>query len=153
MTLLYRASEHGFESWDFHIKCDNKPKTLTLIKSLNGNIFGGYTDLCWDSTSGYKCDPNAFLFSLTNWQKQSAKIQIRQNYGQAIFCHSTYGPSFGDRGNELVVSQGTDNMRKGWSKLNNCYRLANYPQGSDGSNFLAGSTWFEVTEVEVFMKN
>jgi hypothetical protein len=43
-NLIYRASQDGFEAANFHSKCDNKPNTLVIIKSENGNIFGGYTD-------------------------------------------------------------------------------------------------------------
>lgn len=39
---LYRASQDGFEAAQFHSKSDNKPNTLVLIKSANGNVFGGY---------------------------------------------------------------------------------------------------------------
>ena len=31
----------------FHAKCDKKFKTLTIVKSTNGNIFGGYTSADW----------------------------------------------------------------------------------------------------------
>jgi len=30
--LLYRASEHGFASQDFHARCDGKTNTLTICK-------------------------------------------------------------------------------------------------------------------------
>ncbi len=43
-TLIYRASRDGFEASQFNTQCDNKPNTLILIKSTNGNIFGGYTE-------------------------------------------------------------------------------------------------------------
>jgi hypothetical protein len=32
-TLLYRATEDGFDAADFHRKCDNKGATLTIIKT------------------------------------------------------------------------------------------------------------------------
>lgn len=47
--LLYQWSRDGFEASDFHSRCDGKPKTLTLVKSSNENIFGGYTILPWQS--------------------------------------------------------------------------------------------------------
>ncbi len=34
--LLYRASRDGFQSKNFHDKCDGKVKTLTVIKSKEG---------------------------------------------------------------------------------------------------------------------
>jgi hypothetical protein len=37
--LLYRASETGFHSSQFHSKCDGKPNTLSILKA-NGFVFG-----------------------------------------------------------------------------------------------------------------
>ena len=52
-TLLYRASEHGFKASDFHSKCDNKGKTISLIQDTNDNVFGGYTSQSWTSKGKY----------------------------------------------------------------------------------------------------
>ena len=43
-TLTYRATEHGFGFNDFHLKCAEQEKCLTIVKSENGNVFGGYID-------------------------------------------------------------------------------------------------------------
>ncbi len=32
LSLIYRASQDGFEASSFHSKCDNKPNSLTIIK-------------------------------------------------------------------------------------------------------------------------
>ena len=43
--LIYAASGDEFSSRDFHAKCDNRSKTLIVIKSEPfGYIFGGYTE-------------------------------------------------------------------------------------------------------------
>jgi hypothetical protein len=42
--LIYRASRDGFEFLNFHTKCDNTPKTLVIVKSAYGNVFGGNTE-------------------------------------------------------------------------------------------------------------
>ena len=42
--LLYRATEHGFASIQFHSKCNGHANTLTILKaSLSSFIFGGFT--------------------------------------------------------------------------------------------------------------
>lgn len=46
---IYQASADGFSSASFHDKCDGVTATLTIIKTTNGNIFGGYTDKPWNS--------------------------------------------------------------------------------------------------------
>ena len=64
-NLIYRSSRDGFEASSFHSKCDNKPNTLIIIKSTNGNVFGGYTEKSWNHSGGLygdvKNDPNSFL--------------------------------------------------------------------------------------------
>ena len=57
----------GAGAKDFHLKCDGKSSTLTIVKaSQSENIFGSYTDPTWDSTSGFKSDKNAFVFGLVD---------------------------------------------------------------------------------------
>ena len=63
---MYRATRDGFSADEFHSRCDNMGKTLTIIKTENGNVFGGYAETKWRSTSGYMTDSNSFLFSLIN---------------------------------------------------------------------------------------
>ncbi len=43
-TLLYRASEHGWQGKDFHDRCDQKGATLSLFKVRDGDCIGGYTN-------------------------------------------------------------------------------------------------------------
>jgi len=45
--LLYRASRDGWGASDFHRMCDDKGATVTVVKSSDGYIFGGYTDVAW----------------------------------------------------------------------------------------------------------
>jgi hypothetical protein len=47
----------------WHTLCDNKGPTLTLIQADNGWLFGGYTQVSWDLSSGYGYDETAFLFT------------------------------------------------------------------------------------------
>ena len=46
--LLYRASRDGFKAESFHLKCDYKGPTVTVVKSGNF-IFGGFTEAAWRS--------------------------------------------------------------------------------------------------------
>ena len=46
--LLYRATRDGFEAANFHANCDDKGPTVTIVKSGN-NIFGGFTEMPWQS--------------------------------------------------------------------------------------------------------
>jgi len=54
--MIYKATLDGFKAADFHRKCDNIGKTLTLIKTTKGYIFGGFTSESWAHTGDYKSD-------------------------------------------------------------------------------------------------
>jgi hypothetical protein len=87
-VLLYRGSLHGFEPGDFHLKCDNIAKTLTVIKAAeSGNIFGGYTEATWDESDTYKSDEKAFIFSLVNKENKPVKVNVTKGK-KAIGCYS-----------------------------------------------------------------
>lgn len=47
LQLLYRSTRDGSNSLAFHSKCDGIPNTVTLIQSLNGHVFGGFTRIPW----------------------------------------------------------------------------------------------------------
>ena len=59
-------SENGTNSEDFHKHCDNKGPTLTLVKTTNNKIFGGFTPLNWNIEGKEIKDLNnqTFIFSL-----------------------------------------------------------------------------------------
>jgi hypothetical protein len=80
-TLLWRGSRDGFGARDFHGRCDGHAPTLTLIQDTEGNIFGGFTPVQWESgthdkrasqrlwkSNCCKADPSlkSFLFTLKN---------------------------------------------------------------------------------------
>ena len=62
--LIYRASDNGEEAEDFHERCDDFEGSLTLIKTKEGNIFGGYTSLSWDPENESEKKMNLLLFFL-----------------------------------------------------------------------------------------
>jgi len=48
-NLLFRASRDGWDASGFHRLCDGKGATVTVMKGIDGYIFGGYTDVAWES--------------------------------------------------------------------------------------------------------
>ena len=90
MKLLYRVSRDGDSSSTFHQKCDNIKDTVTLVKTENDLIFGGYTNETWDG-SDYKKDDKAFCFSIDLKKKYNNK-----GTGKSVFCRKDHGPCFGD---------------------------------------------------------
>ena len=62
MKLLYRGTRDGMTSKNFHDKCDNKGKTISLFLNDKGNIFGGYSSIPWTKNGGDKTANDCFLF-------------------------------------------------------------------------------------------
>ena len=91
--LIFKMSENGTKSEDFHKYCDNKGPTLILVKTTNNKIFGGFTPLNWNIKKGDEKDLNnySFIFSL-NLKK---KFDMIKKDGPAIYCSKIYGPNFG----------------------------------------------------------
>jgi hypothetical protein len=149
-NLIYRASKDGFEATNFHSKCDNKPNTLTIIKSTNDNVFGGYTEQKWNQIFYYKDDPNSFLFSLIN--KLNKPIKIKWSKSDGIYFGSNYGPIFGG-GHDLCIADKSNINTTSYSNLGLSYIHPDYVFGSDKArSFLAGSYKFQVSEIEVYTK-
>ena len=152
-NLIYRASQDGFEAFSFHTKCDNKLNTLIIIKSTNGNVFGGYTEQTWNqSWSGnvtFKADPNSFIFSLINKKNKPIKMKWSKNNG--IFCSISYGPTFG--GYDIIIADKSNINTKSHSNLGHSYIHPDYRfETNEAKSFLAGSHTFQVSEMEVYTK-
>jgi len=50
--LLYQASKDDDSSSNFHSRCDSKGETVVIIETTAGNMFGGFIDASWTSSSG-----------------------------------------------------------------------------------------------------
>ena len=100
LKKLYQATIDGDGGINFHSRCDNIPNTLVLIKSAGNRRFSGFTSAQWSSPSSsqYKDDPNAFLFSL---DKQ--KIYSYKKDGKAILNYKDYGPCFGNGAYDILI--------------------------------------------------
>ena len=59
-----RGSVDGFKGSVFMNKCLNKGKTVSIVKSTEGKIFGGYTDLNLNGSGSWlNGNKNSFLFA------------------------------------------------------------------------------------------
>ena len=140
--LIFKMSENGCESKDFHKYCDNKGPTLTIIKTTKNRVFGGFTPLNWGNkfTKLYDDKNQTFIFSL-NLMK---KYNIINKKTEAIIWHSFFGPRFGCDDFRIHT-----NMKIGITYANkNCNFLSNNNlelTGGKGDN-----EEFEIEEMEVF---
>jgi hypothetical protein len=153
-TLLWRGSRDGFCVRDFHRRCDGHRNTLTVILDTDGNIFGGFTPVQWDSrryTDDYEyereADPSltSFIFTLKNpYNIPARKFVLKAaRKHEAISCSADSGPCFYDFG----VSDKCNANTNSWTYLGNSYTN---DAGLDGRTFFTGSKYFRAKEIEVF---
>jgi hypothetical protein len=146
--LLYRGTRDGFRSSDFHQKCDGCANTVTLILSTTGAIFGGFTSVPWDSTSGARPDltPKSFLFTVKTEEMVFPRVFPIKNKERAINCSINYGPVFGCFRADLSISDNCDMDTSSSTMVGNAYEI-----GAGVSSYaLAGDNHFQVKEIEVF---
>ena len=94
----------------------------------------------------YKKAPGSFIFSLRNKEDLSPfKAPLKdQNTPYAILAHPTFGPTFGS-GNDIYISN--DDTRSN-TNFNHSYQAPS--DVSDTSTILAGTYYFQPSEIEVF---
>eukprot|EP01123_Difflugia_compressa_P010456 TRINITY_DN382_c7_g1_i1.p1 TRINITY_DN382_c7_g1~~TRINITY_DN382_c7_g1_i1.p1 ORF type:complete len:335 (-),score=73.63 TRINITY_DN382_c7_g1_i1:64-927(-) len=151
--LIYKASRDGWESSDFHGKVDNVGATLTVIQA-NGFTFGGYTPIVWTSKGSYSWDPKTWIFSLSNPSNTPTKMINEypkgNDYKYSIYDHKDYGPVFGG-GYDIGIQSGANKSNQNYSNLGYNFLPPGKTLGTEeAKNFLTGSFYFTVTEIEVF---
>ena len=137
----------------FHSLVRGKSKTLTIYRSENSNVFGGYTDLSWDGSNNYRSDSNAFMFSLENKNNTSLLLRPSSSYyrDQAIYDGLDTLSSFGS--SDLRVCSNADILLCSSSNLGQSYSFNQNKYGSNSAQtFLAGSYNFYLNEIEVYQK-
>ena len=148
--LLYRGTRDGFGANDFHRLCDNKGKTLVLIKNTSGHVFGGFASISWESSGGYKQAPGSFLFTLTNMHGiQPTKFPLKnENDGYAVYHYASYDPAFGG-GHDICIYSYCNTNTNSYANLPNSYNDTTGKWNSIfSSNVSSGA--FQVQEYEVF---
>ena len=139
--LIYRATEDGPTAKNFHESCDNAAKTLTVIKTLKGWIFGGYTEVKWemyDNRCEKKNDYNSFVFSLN-----LKKLYFPKKNSYSIYCDKKKGPTFIGM---FCVNEKILDMK---SEINP-FGLQCYVNEDEDYEINGGSREFEIEELEVF---
>ena len=148
MTLLYRGSKDGMTSKDFHEKCDNQGKTITLYRNIKGNIFGGFASIPWSAEGGWKSAPESFVFTLTNeFNIIPTKLLSKhdQKEREEVYHNKNYGPTFG---NDFGLYENF--TKKGWA-----YKFKTYEDIDGKSRSLItgeneNNDQLFINEIEVF---
>ena len=146
-VLMYKASKNGDSSDAFHKKCDNVTNTVTLITTIDGWKFGGYTDSSWkslrdqryqDEISDSKPTHKTFIFSL-NLLKKYPPIFMNP----FINCGKDKGPTFGS-GPDIGIASNC------LSKESQCNSPTSFSGMKKSNEFNGGKSKFIVKEMEVF---
>jgi hypothetical protein len=116
--LLWRGSRDGFGASEFHCRCDGHANTLTVILDTEGNIFGGFAPVKWESrkwnrkngkeNNRVKADDSqkSFIFTLKNEHKVGERrfgLKSEEKW-RAILCAIECGPCFGCYSCDILIS-------------------------------------------------
>jgi hypothetical protein len=122
-----------------------------VILDTEGNIFGGFTPVKWESGWKLKADDSlkSFLFTLKNphnipARKFALKAEMKH---QAIYCGSGCGPIFGGDYPDIRVYDNCNANTNSSTSLG--YSYTNNTGLADTIVF-TGSRDFKVKEIEVF---
>ncbi|KAL7551469.1 hypothetical protein ACHAWF_016770 [Thalassiosira exigua] len=164
-TLLYRSSRDGLSAADFHSKCDNQGCTITVIKTTNGFVLGGYSDVPWTSgsrsirrgryrpcalLSEQRDSEKAFLFVLSGSDVSVPCKMKSKNAIGAVSHKSSNGPAFGSSPYDLYMHGSyMDNPAK--VGLNLGHDFESGPSAILATNETGHSyAYFSIEEMEVF---
>ena len=150
---------------------------MIIIQSQKENfLFGGFTKLPWSYKRGFKQDPDAFLFTLTNPHRIPAmKFDVKKEKSDNAIYHSGYGYigdrydfylfGFGGDGlhafNFYDYTDGVRNVYRGDLFIcdrcdQNSYSRSKFPcsytdTSNRGSDLFTGSSTFSVNDIEVYV--
>jgi hypothetical protein len=100
LSLLYRASEHGFRAREFHRLCDKKGPTITLVKAEGGQVTafynGGSWNLCYYGLNRVS-NTRGFIASIAKDPETSAVYSLQKyvpNQHATAVSNQWWGPSF-----------------------------------------------------------
>ena len=147
VELLYRGSRDCFSSIEFHNRCDNKGKTLTIYKTEYGNIFAICTDCQYNTEkdAGICLNGNTFILALKD--SHFKKFSCVGGGKEEIYNSKDQLPTLRNGGTIYSdCNQRSDN----WAYLNsNYYQCPSGFSGNNNNNYLGGADKFKVKEVEV----
>jgi hypothetical protein len=152
-NLLWRSSRDSFGAKEFHLRCDGRANTLTLIADTDGNVFGGFTPVEWESDAHgkWKGDDSlrSFLFTLRNLHGvPPRKFALTAEWKHhAISCTFAWGPVVG---NCIGISDNCNANRDSFTRIGTRWSDRAYANDTAFEYFFTGAEKFTVREIEVF---
>jgi hypothetical protein len=142
--LLFNTNKDGASCAAFHNNCDGMSPTVTIVKDINGNKFGGYTVAPWNQPGlggNYAREQNAFIFNLS---KKMKYLQQDKFVKFSIYRNNGYGPTFG-AGYCLFLADNCVNNSNSYTNVHSSYK-------TDNVNLIgnSGNSNFQVSCYEVY---
>ncbi|XP_030630440.1 interferon-induced protein 44-like [Chanos chanos] len=94
LSLLFKATVHGYNNYAFHQKCDRQGPTVTVAYNKSGYVFGAYTSKDYAQTGQNVTDDRAFLFSFCDHKPKAEPLRVVSNNPQFAFTDSSTGPNY-----------------------------------------------------------
>lgn len=94
LSLLFKASVHGYSADSFHQKCDRQGPTVVVAYNNSGYIFGAYTSSDYAQTGTDIVDNKAFLFSFNDKMLNEDLLRVVSGNPQCAFNDGNTGPNF-----------------------------------------------------------
>uniref|UniRef100_A0A671SJ88 Interferon-induced protein 44-like n=1 Tax=Sinocyclocheilus anshuiensis TaxID=1608454 RepID=A0A671SJ88_9TELE len=93
LSLLFKASVHGYNANAFHQKCNMQRPTVIVACNESGYVFGAFTCKDFLQTNQNVVDDKAFLFSFND--KEIKEDLLRVLSGNPQYAFTDTGPDFG----------------------------------------------------------
>ncbi|KAL0962248.1 hypothetical protein UPYG_G00337610 [Umbra pygmaea] len=94
LSLLYKASVHGYTAAAFHARCDWQGPTVVAAFNRAGFLYGAYISKDYTQNGQNVNDDKAFLYSITD--RREKPLRVTSINGQYGFTDANTGPCFGD---------------------------------------------------------
>jgi len=121
LRILFSGKENGFKASIFHKLSDGHKNTITIIRTENNDIIGGFTPTAWENLTTGRLRDNtfrSFLFSLTKNKKLLQKSDVAISYSQK------WGPVFGE--NDLLIADECDKNYNSYLNIGGSYHTDKY---------------------------
>ncbi|WAR13802.1 IF44L-like protein, partial [Mya arenaria] len=149
-TLLYKITRDGCDATIFHQQCDNQGPTVTVLYNTSDSVFGGYAGQSWHSRKAWINDNTTFLYQLRfSGNEKTNKFPFQgSKASNALFGHTTYGPTFGG-GHDLHAFAGKISNNSGTFALNGHMTFHSY-DSQELTTDQINNGHMDVTELEVY---
>ncbi|XP_049337993.1 interferon-induced protein 44-like isoform X4 [Astyanax mexicanus] len=94
LSLLFKASVHGYTADAFHRRCDRQGPTVTVAYNNSYFIFGAYTSKDYAQTGQNIADDKAFVFSFNEREMKKKPLRVVSTEAQRSFVDANTGPNF-----------------------------------------------------------